>query len=197
MKSIFKALLAAALLLPCLAFAAGKGAGEKLRTPKLPAGFAAVFRDNSNGVDMTEYVPKGQSVEKWQEMITIQVMGSKQRPSAEGIYRFISQSWIGVCGDGSVQKTEVPPTLNGYPVIAWVAGCLNNPQSGTPEFTFFKAIEGRDALYIAQYAFRHEPDYAEADRASRYLRAVSVCDSRVKAGEPYSCAGGKAGGKKK
>ena len=34
-----KTLLAAALLLPCLAFAAG----EKLRTPKLPAGFAAAW----------------------------------------------------------------------------------------------------------------------------------------------------------
>lgn len=179
-----KTLLTAALLLPCLAFAAG----EKLRTPKLPAGFAAAFRDNSNGVDMTEYVSKGQSVEKWQEMITIQVMNGKKRPSAEDAFRFIGQGWLSVCRDGSVQKTEVPPTLNGYPVLAWVAGCQRNPQSGTPEFTFFKAIEGRDALYIAQYAFRHEPNEAEADRASYYLRAVSVCDTRAKAGAAHSCA---------
>lgn len=42
-----------------------------------------------------------------------------------------------------------------------------------------KAIAGRDSFYLVQKAFRFRPDKAQIEQWSRYLRNVSVCDSRV------------------
>ena len=67
----------------------------------------------------------------------------------------------------------------GYPVIVWLQVCPLNKETGKPEVTLLKAIAGKDSFYVVQKAFRFQPDKAQIEQWSRYLRGVSVCDSRV------------------
>ena len=56
--------------------------------------------------------------------------------------------------------------------------CPTNKQTGKPEWTWFKAIQGNDSFYVVQKAFRFEPSQEQVVEWTKYLRRVSVCDSR-------------------
>ena len=66
---------------------------------------------------------------------------------------------------------------NGYSATVWQLTCEYNPQTGKPEYTWFKAIQGDDSLYVTQYAFRYAPNKKEKHNALDQLRKFTVCDS--------------------
>jgi hypothetical protein len=90
----------------------------------------------------------------------------------------IAQGWLKACPQG-VHVPVVDTTENGYPVSLWQLSCPNNPQTGKPEWTWFKALRGNDSLYLVQKAFRFDPSKAQITTWIRYLKTVAVCDSRL------------------
>ena len=54
-----------------------------------------------------------------------------------------------------------------------------NKDTGKPEMTWMKAIQGKDSFYVVQKAFKFEPADDDVAKWMRYLRGVAVCDSRV------------------
>ena len=76
---------------------------------------------------------------------------------------------------------------NGYPFALVMLFCANNPQTSKPEFTWIKAVQGNEALYVKQYAFRYEPTKAELTNAVMHLRNLRVCDNS--AGHPCNKKG--------
>ena len=55
----------------------------------------------------------------------------------------------------------------------------SNPKTKQPEYTYFKAIQGNDSLYVLQKVFKYEPSRDEIVKWTLYLKNVSVCDSRI------------------
>jgi hypothetical protein len=68
---------------------------------------------------------------------------------------------------------------NGYPAAVWLLSCPRNRETGKPEITWFKAIQGNDSFYVVQKAFRFEPAKEQVAKWTQYLRGVAVCDSRL------------------
>jgi hypothetical protein len=58
--------------------------------------------------------------------------------------------------------------------------CPRNAETGKPEWTWFKAIQGNDSFYVVQKAFKFEPARLQIVEWTRYLKGVSVCDTRLK-----------------
>ncbi len=142
-----------------------------------PPGYEVGYHAQNSEQLITEMVPKGQSVEDWSEMVTVQIFRSLSDVSPADFRAHMAKQWAVAC-PGSALAGSADATENGYTVASWTLNCRLNPDSGKPECALFKAIEGRDALYVVQKAFRYLPTAGEMDRWHGYLDKVQVCDTR-------------------
>jgi hypothetical protein len=142
----------------------------------VPKGYKPDYRaKNARGL-ITEMVPQDQSVKNWTEMLTVQVF-FRIKPGPEQFRQRIAQGWAKAC-KGSSLHPIAQGKENGYPFAVWMLVCPRNAQTGKPEWTWFKAIQGNDSLYIVQKAFKFEPERVQIMAWLSYLKSVSVCDTR-------------------
>jgi hypothetical protein len=170
------AAIAALLLLLAAAPARAQLVNENLLVG-LPPGYKVGWQDRKPNLQMSEMVPAGETVESWTEMVTVQIFfHSKSLPQ---LFRArINALWAKACPNSLYAPVAAGPE-RGYPAEVWMQACPSNPKTGKPEHTFFKAIQGNDSLYVVQKAFKYEPSRDEVTKWTRYLKSVSVCDSRI------------------
>lgn len=182
-RNIWSAIL---MLLPVVALAKPAQRGEEIvyfSAP--PAGFEIGYRASQGGQTIVELVPRGQTVQNWERMVTLQTFAGNTR-SVSDFRRAVSDGWRRACpGGNTINLSEGQE--NGYPFAFWQMSCEHNPQSGRPEYTWIKVMRGERALYVAQYAFRHLPSRAELTDAARRLRGMSLCDMRLGRARQHPC----------
>lgn len=142
-----------------------------------PAGFKVGYQSNRDDSAISEWIPEGQSVGSWTEMLTVQVYRGVKVDAATFL-QGIGKKWSDAC-PGSGGKGIFTGQTNGYAVSMLVLRCPKNSATGKPETTAFRVIKGNDALYSVQRAFRSDPSDAELDDVMHYLAKVSVCDTRA------------------
>jgi hypothetical protein len=143
-----------------------------------PPGYKIGFRDKKNDLQMTEWVPANETVEKWTEMLTVQVFyGLKITP--EEFMHQLESRWRNACPGAGDAQPIASGVENGYPALVWILDCPRNPGTDKPELTWFKAMRGNDSFYVVQKAFKFTPTKEQIARWIGYLRAVRVCDSRI------------------
>jgi hypothetical protein len=144
----------------------------------VPPGYKVGFSDTKPNMLMNEFVPDKETVENWTEMVTVQVFrGLKTTP--QEFMDDMDKRWRTGCPTAEEPHTVAAVPENGYPTLVWLLLCPKNPQSGKPEITWFKAVQGNDAFYLVQKAFKFEPSKEQITRWMSYLRKISVCDSRI------------------
>lgn len=171
------------VLLVAVGARAASSQNENLVTPLLTGFKIGWRRVIPRRLTMVEYVPSGETVHDWSRMVTVQVFFQLGNVDPGQYIGNVARHWRVDClgGDG---KKVFEGAENGYPAALWVLTCPNNPQTGKPENTFFKAIGGQDGLDVVQYAYRQGLSRDVAMPGLRYLKAVYVCDPR-RAGRPY------------
>jgi hypothetical protein len=157
--------------------AAAELVNENLLTT-MPSGYEVGFRDQNNDSQINEWVPAGETVENWTEMVTVQVFHNLKVPP-ETFMRDLEKRWTGVCPAADKAQPIARGLENGYPALVWLLNCPLNPATGKPEITWFKAVQGNDSFYVVQKAFKFAPSQEQIGRWMGYLRAVRVCDSRL------------------
>ena len=187
-KMKLKTWAAALMLLPAVALAApAQRGGEIVSFGTPPADFETGYQASQGGQTIVELVPKGQTVQNWERMVTLQTFAGDTR-SVIDFRRAVSDGWRSACpGGNTINLSEGQE--NGYPFALWQMSCEHNPQSGRPEYTWIKAMRGERALYVAQYAFRHLPSRAEITDAARRLRGMSVCNMLPDKARQHPCGG--------
>jgi len=144
----------------------------------LPQTYELGYRTQNGGAMLFEFVPKGQKVETWRELITITVdLNGPQIAPGDYLQRFAA-SWKDAC-PGASHEVIASDRKNSYPGQVSLLGCDLLADTGKPEWTLVKAIEGKDAFYTVQKAFRYQPSAEEVRRWSAYLGGVFVCDTRI------------------
>lgn len=186
-KMKLKTWAAALILLPAVALAApAQRGGEIVSFGTPPADFETGYQASQGGQTIVELVPKGQTVQNWERMVTLQTFAGDTR-SVIDFRRAVSDGWRSACpGGNTINLSEGQE--NGYPYALLQMSCEHNPQSGRPEYTWIKAMRGERALYVAQYAFRHLPSRAELTDAARRLRGMSLCDTRPGRARQHPCS---------
>jgi hypothetical protein len=122
-------------------------------------------------------VPAGETVEKWTEMVTVQIfLGMKD--SVTNFRLRMEKLWASACA-GAKSAPVSGGLANGYTTITWRMSCPRNAQTGKPEMTWFKAISGHDSFYVVQKAFKYEPSPEKTAEWVAWLNKVSVCDTRI------------------
>lgn len=174
----FRFILAATLML-CTAPAFSAGLEDENLLQTLPDGYRIGFQDRKAGAQITEMVPKTETVEDWTEMLTTQVFfGLKVAPRQ---FKASMDEALQAGCPGAESVEGVQDQENGYPILVWLQVCPLNTSTGKPEYTWLKAIQGNDSFYVVQKAFKYAPSEQEVTRWVKYLRDIRVCDTRLPA----------------
>lgn len=57
--------------------------------------------------------------------------------------------------------------------------CPKSKMTNKEEFTWLKAVKGKDSFYSVQKAFTHAPTKESVIKTMQYLKRVQVCDTRL------------------
>ena len=144
----------------------------------MPSGFKVGYQTSHDGMNMQEWVPEGETVENWSEMVTTQIFLGRKNLDTAQFLNAIGQRWLKDCA-GSKPDTIHTGNANGYPVSMLLLQCPLNPQTGKPEVTLFRAIKGNDSFYIVQRAVRSVPTKDQLAKMAQFLGSVNVCDTRA------------------
>ena len=141
-----------------------------------PENFMVAHHDDQIG-SLTEFVPNGESIGDWTEMVTVQVFRDLNA-DPEHFLQTIGKGLAISCPGFSSPKGIVTGQDNGYVVSMLVVTCPLNPATRKPETTLFRVIRGKDALYVVQHAWRSVASNKDLGDAVLTIRKVSVCDTR-------------------
>lgn len=144
----------------------------------IPKGYKIGHQQKAQRGVISEMVPEGQTVENWTEMVTVQIFFGLGHVTPASYRTNMEKLWSGAC-PGSSFATQKEGIENGYSTLTFRLNCPTNKQTGKPEITWMKFMQGRDSFYIVQKAFKYEPSAAEIAQWSGYLNSVGVCDSRL------------------
>lgn len=145
-----------------------------------PIGYKVESRQEKGNVVVIEMIPDGQTGKTWTEMLSIQFFLGATTTSPQTFQKALEKQWLSVCTNGQYSHVA-DGSENGYPFSVWSLACPLNEETGKPEKTFFKAIQGTSSFYLVQKAFRFEPNQDQVRQWMKYLRIVSLCDSRTEA----------------
>ncbi|HZP78312.1 MAG TPA: hypothetical protein VFB45_19365 [Pseudolabrys sp.] len=167
-----------------VAFAVAAPASAQLVNENLlvsmPDGYKVDYHVEKDDVIMTEMVPTAETVHDWTEMVTVQVFLGLNRTPPKEFMTGMADRWTKAC-PGALSHTIADTTENGYPTLVWIFTCPHNPETGKPEYTWFKAIAGKDSFYLVQKASKSEPTEEQITKwVGGYLKNVRVCDSRLR-----------------
>ena len=168
----------------CMMFLLAVGAqAEKLENENvlagLPDGFKVAASGRNSNVGQTEFIPADESMDDWTRMITVTITFGTTNADPGIASKRLADAFTQAC-PASTTSPVTTGIENGYPVSIWLYACDLNPATGKPEAFLSKYVGGRDSLYNVQYTFRSELTNEKVIEASKYLRAVMVCDTRLK-----------------
>lgn len=143
----------------------------------LPQGFKVVMNESRKGLNMQEWVPAGETVQNWTEMVTIQIFLNRADLDPVRFLGLMEKQWAEACRGSSATLVTVGK-VNGYAAATSLLRCPLLTQTGRPETTMFRAIKGNDSFYLVQRAVRAVPDAARLQQIGQYLDSVSLCDTR-------------------
>jgi len=166
----------------------------------LPSNFVVAFEDAKAVNYSREAVPKGESVQKWSEMVTLTgAKGAASAPnaSAEKFAGSIASGFQRACPDSFAAKGS-PMRIAGFEAFMAVIGCgrVGNAAEARSETALIVAIKGTADLYTLQWAERGaptaKPDIESAKWQERMNRLAPIKLCAIVPGEkpPYpSCVG--------
>jgi hypothetical protein len=130
-----------------------------------------------NGNTFKEFVKRGQSVQDWSEMITVEIYQGAAITPAQFLQN-LGGKIVSACPGTVSKRNIINGTTNGYQVSMLDLWCPTNPSTSKPESILIRVIKGEGRLYSVQYAWRSTPSNDQVDAAVTFLRNVSVCDTR-------------------
>ena len=138
------------------------GDGQEDVTNRFPPGWVTGFEDYKDDGDIIEYVPKGETVDNWSQMVTYQTFKSAAGADTEDYLRAIANGAKSACTETKFFLKGVKGKEDGFETSRGLLYCGKNLQTGKGEVTMFKVISGRQALYVGQFAKRTEPFSVES-----------------------------------
>jgi hypothetical protein len=163
---IFRSLILAALALELLggiahAFEVQADGGSKFVVP-IPEEFEHVF-SSQNPVELHEFVPTGESMTNWSEMITVSSMPGNYIDTNGALKDYASLkllAYIGTCNDALMEPVMEPGRIGDKVSFSTSFGCATkaevrtSPQVDVRKFEFLSVtyVQGDDKVYEVQRA---------------------------------------------
>jgi len=182
--------LAAVLLLAQAGAALAQDEGEFLYA-KPPAGWKLGFENDEGKVRVREYIPEGEAIETWTNMIVVQVFGDKAHIAPKDLAGGMFSNYKRGCGKAEFGMMA-EGTQNGYEVFSVMIQCKDpkpeqlkrNIVPRKLQVNWVKIFRGAKALYLVQRQWRADTpgaDYPLRDEDAlkpwaRFMRDAELCD---------------------
>lgn len=185
---------AAALLWPAAVGAQGTASSRETYGFAMPPSWMEVDRSSQQGVDMLTFVPQGQSLDQWQDMVILQIYDGMTALPAQALMERMLSNLKAACTDATASGLQTGLS-NGYPSAFWATACAANKASGAGEVAYFRTLQGAENLYVVQRVWTLPPfddetpviPPAEKQEAIGILSALTVCAPGSAA---HPCPGG-------
>jgi len=145
----------------------------------VPTGF--IFGYEGSGPDhrLAEFVPAGESVHDWSEMISVTMRLGHPITLEQLLAGFrTARDKRARCENGEVEILA-REYLNGYDTLTFTVSCAYTVITGKPEFSWHKAIRGNDRLYVIAKSFSYKPEVRQIAAWMEELKLAVVCDTRL------------------
>lgn len=149
---------------------------------RFPQGWITGYEHYQDDGDIIEYVPQGETVENWTEIMTFQTFKNAANADTEDYLGTIANLAKSACTKSNFFLKDVKKKENGFETSRALLACAKNLKTGKDETTMFKVISGHQALYVAQIAKRSDPavpadrpDDAEFQKWETLLDSFKVC----------------------
>ncbi|MGI9331394.1 MAG: hypothetical protein ACR2QB_11855, partial [Gammaproteobacteria bacterium] len=129
---------------------------------RVPAGWVPAFRQARGNLYLLEYIPEGEVIESWSEMLTIQAvkMGSWSATPAT-ILNSMRETLYRICPKTVIHTRLGTKDIQGFEAIEALHGCgkftedqPSGARRGQGEVAYVLAIQGRNDIYLIQKAMR-------------------------------------------
>ena len=145
---------------------------------KPPKGFKVGLENKTDKEMKTVLLPDGQRLDSWTEKLTAETF-YKMNDVAPAAYRDrLDKAFAEGCPGATFEKVK-DGTENLYPMVIWTQTCPQTKPTGKPEFTWLKAVQGRNNFYLLQMAHSVAPAAKQVKKLLAFLDATKVCDTRV------------------
>lgn len=167
----------------------------------VPEGFAPAFETAREGSYILEFVPDGQSVQDWDQMLTLTGAEgfARDRPQAvESFAESLAQGYANACPDSFAATTLPAPQVPGAEaVFAGHLSCLDLPGAGHGEAVVVLIAASGEDVFTLQWALRDAPGGVAlingrtwADRLDALAAGFRLCPRVEGETAPYpSCSG--------
>ena len=152
---------------------------ERLEAPT-PPGFVTGYDAHNTQIAITERIPRGETVEQWSRMITVQRFTGIARVGGHGFLDRLANGVKRSC-QGASTTPIVDSVADGRAVASMRADCPLNSATGKAEVFFVTVFTGAADIHSVQYAFRSVPTAKDAAVAEAYLDSIALCPGSAKA----------------
>ena len=136
-----------------------------------PDGSKIGYQANRPGLQITEYVPEHESVERWTNMLTVLIMARSSAPDIDAFFARMSYTFQIACAVGAVVEPPVRFFDGAYPAGMQTATCGKSVQFGSGNATIYKMIQGEHGFYQVQRAWNFPPtDRSEDIKLTQKMR---------------------------
>jgi hypothetical protein len=152
---------------------------EHIAPPAEP-GFVLGFA-GQGGAPIREYVPRGETVQRWTRMVTILQLGWKPGMGPRRYAMVWAQSMQRACPGATVGEVRDTP-LAGHESVTVRIDCPRNPQTGLAELVVGRYVTGSEQLHNIQAAIRGPATPQAIGRVEALVAAATLCatgDSRA------------------
>ena len=168
----------------------------------LPGGWKPAFENDGKDSYMLEFVPQGQTVEAWKEMITVQGLRNLAKNPQFAPLALIENIAGGlkkICGDELIFQSLGDTKVGVYDAHAAILGCARveveafGAKTGQGELAYYLVIKGTNDMYVVQRAIRGAA-FAKADApispgsAEAFMRAMQPIKVCERSGSQVDCA---------
>jgi hypothetical protein len=115
-----------------------------------------IYKVSSDTVQFDYYVPKGQSADKWEDMITIKTTRGSQAPGLKPVHERTVEAYKSKCQSytATTPQTRID---NNVGRAFWILGCNRRNDMDVGETVFNLFIQGQKAVYLIQRTWRVPP----------------------------------------
>lgn len=136
-------------------------------------GFVLGHEANTATIDFAEWVPQGETVQAWTQMVTM-IRLDKFGTSPQQFNQQMKDLMTKACPGATISEDRLAE-VDGRPAARFRADCPRNPVTGKPEVLFHLAIAGPSDLHIRQVAFRYQPSADDVRWADEILSSTRWC----------------------
>ncbi len=134
---------------------------SQIITTSFPKGWKQAFEKENKGHYILEFVPKGDTLKAWNNMLTIQgFKGASSKISGIDFLKRLASSHKNVCGDKAIFEILDEHQISGFKAQNAIIGCSSiksHPtinEKGKGEIAYYTSIEGKNDLYVIHKAIR-------------------------------------------